>query len=141
MLEKYSAADQKQWVEFRAFFIDEYERMLREGQGNTNSKEVYSGMLNDTELDDVKSIVEAITKYEEWAISAESKMRDMESELSQIKLAVKNPHAAFFSPQKQSFQEPTTKIQFPTQPVTYMQRQTPNHNGQGRLTSKPPHKK
>ena len=34
-----TTADWKQWVELCAFFIAEYELMLREGKGPTNSKE------------------------------------------------------------------------------------------------------
>ena len=35
-------------------------------------------------------------------------MSEMESELSQLNLAVQNPHAAYFATQKQSFQAPPT---------------------------------
>ena len=85
-------------MECRAFFIAEYERMLREGQDPTNAKEGYGGMFNAMEGDDVDSIVEAITQYAERATSAESKTSEMESELSQLKLDTQNPQTAYFSP-------------------------------------------
>ena len=93
-----TASDLNKGVECRAFFIAEYERMLREGQDTTNAKEGYGGMFNAMEGDDGDSIVEAITQYSERATSAESKTSEMESELSQLKLDTQNPQTAYFSP-------------------------------------------
>ena len=111
-----TTSDRKKWVECRAFFIAEYERRLREGKGPTDAQEGYWRILNSLEGYDGESIVEAIMYYADIATSAESKMSEMESEFSQINLAIQNPQAVYFSLHQQAFQAPPKLIKVPTQP-------------------------
>ena len=113
----------KQWLEFCAFFIAKYERMLIEGQGPINSQEGCGVISNTMGGDDGESVVEDITKYVEIETITESKISEMEIDLSHIKLAVQNPHAVYFATQQQAFQAPPTQIQPPTSPGPYMQHQ------------------
>ena len=73
-------------------------------------------MFNAMEVDYSDSIVEAITQYAERATSGESKISEMESDFSQLKLAIQKTHAAYVSPQQQYFQAPPTQIQISTHP-------------------------
>jgi len=83
-----------QWTDYRPFFIQEYERMLREGGDPSIQQEGYGSAFMGID-EDGESIVESIVKYAERATPADAKMTEMESRLSSIESA---PPSSVFYP-------------------------------------------
>ena len=81
--------ERRQWSNCRPFFIQDYERMLREGSSSSMQQEGYGSAFHAMGMDDDdgESIVESIVRFSEKASAAEAKIVEMESWMSQMEQA------------------------------------------------------